>query len=94
MVLLVLSDNGASGEGGPPGRDQGMPAFNPVPMDFDAHIDDLGGPTTAPLHAVAMAGSTPNRRYMRFTHEGRTRLPLVVHWPNPIRDRPHATMIT
>jgi arylsulfatase len=34
-----------------------------------------------------MAGNTPNRMYKSFVHEGGTRDPLVVSWPNGIADR-------
>jgi arylsulfatase len=69
-----------------------VPQFNRVETTFDemfAHLDDWGGPDTAPHYAVgwAMAGNTPNRWYKRFTHEGGTRSPLIVHWPERISDR-------
>lgn len=91
-IFLLFSDNGASGEGGPLGRYHNVPEFNRVESSFDemyAHLDDWGGPATAPHYAVgwAMAGNTPNRWYKRFTHEGGTRSPLIVHWPSRISDR-------
>jgi len=91
-VFVLLSDNGASGEGGPLGRFHGTCEVNGVPADSDeieTHFNVWGGPETAPHYAVgwAMADNTPNRWYKRFTHEGGTRSPFIVHWPNGIRDR-------
>jgi arylsulfatase A-like enzyme len=85
-LIMVLSDNGATAEGGPLGTRSPVPAENGMPDGTDAKLAALaewGGPTTSPCYAAgwAMAGNTPNRWYKQFTHEGGTRAPLVVHWP-------------
>lgn len=85
-LLMVLSDNGATAEGGPLGTRSPVPAENAMPEALEAKLAAMaewGGPSTSPCYAAgwAMAGNTPNRWYKQFTHEGGTRAPLVVHWP-------------
>jgi arylsulfatase A-like enzyme len=85
-LVMVLSDNGATAEGGPLGTRSPVPAENGMPDGPDAKIAAIaewGGPATSPCYAAgwAMAGNTPNRWYKQFTHEGGTRAPLIVHWP-------------
>jgi len=85
-LLILLSDNGATGEGGPLGTRSPVPGENGLPDDTRAKlaaVDDWGGPATSPCYAAgwAMAGNTPNRWYKQFTHEGGTRAPFIVHWP-------------
>jgi arylsulfatase A-like enzyme len=85
-LLMVLSDNGATGEGGPLGTRSPVPAENGMPDGTDtkvAAVAEWGLPSTSPCYAAgwAMAGNTPNRWYKQFTHEGGTRAPLIVHWP-------------
>jgi arylsulfatase A-like enzyme len=96
-LLMVLSDNGATGEGGPLGTRSPVPAENGMPDTLDTKLTALdvwGGPSTSPCYAAgwAMAGNAPNRWYKQFTYEGGTRAPLIVHWPNgtlePGRVRP------
>jgi arylsulfatase A-like enzyme len=85
-LIMVLSDNGATAEGGALGTRSPVPAENGMPDGTDAKIAAIaewGGPATSPCYAAgwAMAGNTPNRWYKQFTHEGGTRAPLIVHWP-------------
>jgi len=85
-MIMVMSDNGATAEGGPLGTRSPVPAENGMPDGTDAKIAAIaewGGPGTSPCYAAgwAMAGNTPNRWYKQFTHEGGTRAPLIVHWP-------------
>ncbi|MQA11633.1 MAG: sulfatase-like hydrolase/transferase [Pseudonocardiaceae bacterium] len=91
-LTMLLSDNGASGEGGPFGKARVNPGFNGKPETLDetlAFVDEWGGPGTYPNYATgwAMAGNTPNRWYKQFAHEGGTRAPLVVSWPAEILER-------
>ncbi len=85
-LLMVLSDNGATGEGGPLGTRSPVPGENGAPDTTEAKLEalaDWGGPSTSPCYAEgwAMAGNAPNRWYKQFAHEGGTRAPLIVHWP-------------
>ncbi len=88
-VTMLLSDNGSSGEGGPYGKATTTAGFNGLPetpADTLGYLDEWGSPRTYPNYATgwAMAGNTPNRWYKQFAHEGGTRAPLVVHWPEAI----------
>ncbi len=85
-LVLVLSDNGASGEGGPGGTFNEWAAISGVPPTLQqnlAHYEDWGGPSTYPHYAVgwAMAGNTPFRYYKTMVHAGGVRGPMVVSWP-------------
>ncbi len=82
-IVMVLSDNGASQEGGPLGFVNAMAPFNMVPESLDdklARLDDIGGPDTHSNfpHGWAMAANTPLRMYKQNTHGGGIRDPLIV----------------
>jgi arylsulfatase len=89
-LILVLSDNGASQEGGPLGFVNAMGPYNfrPEPIaEKLRRIDDIGGPdshTNFP-HGWAMASNTPLRRYKQNTHGGGIRDPFVISWPARVR---------
>jgi len=88
-LILVLSDNGASQEGGPLGLVNAMGPYNlrPEPIaEKLRRLDDIGGPdshTNFP-HGWAMASNTPLRRYKQNTHGGGIRDPFVISWPKRI----------
>lgn len=91
-LILVLSDNGASQEGGPHGFVNAMGPYNmkPEPMaEKLARLDDIGGPDSHSNfpHGWAMASNTPLRRYKQNTHGGGIRDPLVISWPKGIAAR-------
>jgi arylsulfatase A-like enzyme len=88
-LILVLSDNGASQEGGPFGFVNAMGPYNfrPEPLAEKVRkIDDIGGPASHNNfpHGWAMASNTPLRRYKQNTHGGGIRDPFVVSWPKRI----------
>ncbi len=85
-LVLVLSDNGASAEGGANGTFNENFLFNGLPHDAEktmSLIDELGGPTTYGHYpwGWAFAGNTPFKRWKRETHEGGIGDPLIVRWP-------------
>ena len=85
-LVLALSDNGASQEGGPNGFVNAMGPYNMVPEDLAAklaRLDDIGGPDTHSNFpwGWAMAANTPLKRYKQNTHGGGIRDPLVVAGP-------------
>lgn len=90
-VVMVMSDNGASREGGPQGAVDVNAPYNGVSQSVEqelARLDRLGGPQ-GPAHypeGWATAGNTPFRLYKQFTDLGGVRVPLVVHWPHGITD--------
>ncbi len=90
-LIFFLSDNGASAEGGRHGLRSEITYFNGQTETIDDMIDaldDWGGPTTYPHYANgwAYAGSTPQKWYKSFVHEGGTRDPMIVSWPNRVTD--------
>ncbi|HUR78778.1 MAG TPA: arylsulfatase [Acidimicrobiales bacterium] len=85
-IVMVMSDNGASAEGGARGSFNESYFFNFVPESLEenlARIDDLGGPTAFNHYpwGWAWAGNTPLKRFKRDTHEDGVADPLIVHWP-------------
>ncbi|HEX3367690.1 arylsulfatase [Phenylobacterium sp.] len=91
-LILVMSDNGASQEGGPNGFVNAMGPYNgkaePLAEKL-ARLDDIGGPDSHSNfpHGWAMASNTPLRRYKQNTHGGGIRDPLVISWPKGISRR-------
>jgi arylsulfatase len=88
-VLVVLTDNGASQEGGPFGVMHEMKFFNGIfetPDEAIARVDDIGGPhshTNYPW-GWAQCGNAPFKWYKQNTHEGGVHVPMIVHWPKGI----------
>jgi arylsulfatase len=85
-VLVVLSDNGASSEGGPTGSVNDLRAWNMAPRSVEegvARIDEIGGPLCHNNYpwGWTVAGNTPFRRWKREVHEGGVADPMIVHWP-------------
>jgi arylsulfatase A-like enzyme len=85
-MVIVVSDNGASGEGGPDGSVNEMKITNGMPDDLAenlAHIDDLGGPKTYNHYPTgwAMAFNTPFKMWKRYEFNGGTCDPCVISWP-------------
>jgi arylsulfatase A-like enzyme len=88
-LLLLLSDNGASQEGGPFGVMHEMKYFNflvETPDEAVQRLDDIGGPHSHANYpwGWAQAGNTPFKWYKQNTHEGGVHVPLIVHWPGGI----------
>ena len=89
---MLVSDNGASPEGGPTGTTNEMQFFNnaPEPLEDSVKaIDELGGPTAFNHYpwGWTWAGNTPFRRWKRETYRGGTTDPFIVHWPAGIKSR-------
>ena len=85
-VIIVVSDNGASSEGGPTGsvNDNRLQNFDPADADELARrIDELGGPSAHNNYpwGWTMAGNTPFKRWKREVHEGGVADPCIVNWP-------------
>ena len=92
-LIVLLSDNGASPEGGEQGLWNEMQLFNaqqPGRLEEGlARIDELGGPRTFGTYPLGFtqAGNTPFRLTKGFTDAGGVRVPLILHWPARIHDR-------
>jgi arylsulfatase len=90
-IIFVLSDNGASQEGGPFGVLHEMKFFNfllETPDEAVDRLDDIGGPHSHANYpwGWAQVGNTPFKWYKQNTHEGGVHVPLVGHWPAGIDD--------
>jgi arylsulfatase len=88
-LIVYVSDNGASAEGGPVGSINENLFFNYVPEDIErnlAMIDELGTPATYNHYAWGWtwAGNTPFRRWKRETYRGGISDPFVMSWPKGI----------
>ncbi len=91
-LLMVLSDNGASSEGGPTGSLNDARVWNGLPRGVEeavARLDEIGGPFIHNNYpwGWTVAGNTPFRRWKREVHEGGVADPLIVHWPRGISAR-------
>ena len=89
-LIMLISDNGASSEGGPTGSVNENKFFNNVPDSLEqnlAALDDLGGPKYFNHYAWGWtwAGNTPFRRWKRETFRGGVTDPFIVHWPKGIK---------
>ncbi len=87
-IIMLLSDNGASGEGGPNGSVNENKFFNAVPDTIEENLkqlDELGSPRTYNHYPIgwAWAFNTPFKMWKRYAnYEGGTADPLIVAWPN------------
>ncbi|HKF34702.1 MAG TPA: arylsulfatase [Jatrophihabitantaceae bacterium] len=92
-MIIVVSDNGASGEGGPNGSVNENKIFNGLPDKIEENLpflDDLGTPLTYNHYPTgwAWAFNTPFKLWKRYSnYEGGTADPLIVSWPARIEGR-------
>ncbi len=91
-LVLLVSDNGSSAEGGPTGSVNECRFFNNVPDTVEESLrvlDEIGGPQHFNHFpwGWAHAGNTPFRRWKRETYRGGASDPLVVSWPKGIKAR-------
>jgi arylsulfatase len=85
-MVIVVSDNGASGEGGPNGSVNEMKFANGIPDDLAenlAKLDELGGTRTYNHYpnGWAMAFNTPFKMWKRYEFNGGTADPCIISWP-------------
>jgi len=89
-LVMLISDNGASSEGGQNGAFNEMSSFNfylETVDDILPKIDQLGSPTSYPHYAWgwAWAGNTPFRRWKKEVYKGGSTDMFLVHWPKGIK---------
>ena len=85
-LVIVVSDNGASGEGGPNGSVNEMKFANGIPDDMASNLamlDELGSPKTYNHYpnGWAMAFNTPFKMWKRYEFNGGTCDPCIISWP-------------
>jgi arylsulfatase A-like enzyme len=91
-IVMVISDNGASAEGGPTGTTNEAQFFNNAAESLEDSlkvIDELGGPDHFNHYpwGWTWAGNTPFRRWKRETYKGGACDPFLVSWPQGTRAR-------
>ena len=94
-IVVLVSDNGASGEGGPNGSVNENKFFNGIPDTIEEnmqYLDDLGSTRTYNHYPVgwAWAFNTPFKMWKRYNFEGGVADPLIVSWPK--ESRPGASL--
>jgi len=90
-VIVLVSDNGASAEGGPEGSINDIRLSNLDPAgtaEMYERLDEIGGPLTHNNYpwGWTMAGNTPFKRWKREVHQGGVADPCIVSWPVRLAD--------
>ena len=88
-LIILLSDNGASPEGGPTGAinvRKHMVYDQESPEAGLSRLDDIGGEQSFNHYPTgwAQVSNTPLKWYKKDTHGGGIRAPMIVHWPRRI----------
>jgi arylsulfatase A-like enzyme len=91
-LIILVSDNGASGEGGPNGSVNENMFANGIPDDIAANIaqlDALGSPLTYNHYPTgwAMAFNTPFKLWKRYEFNGGTSDACIISWPRGTKAR-------
>jgi arylsulfatase A-like enzyme len=91
-LVIVISDNGASGEGGPNGSVNENNIANGVPDSLEENLkflDVLGSPLTYNHYPTgwAMAFNTPFKMWKRYSYNGGICDPFLISWPKGIKSR-------
>ena len=90
-MVVLISDNGGSPDGGFTGTPNLLASLNggvPLQQSLDM-IDKIGGADSYPMYPMgwATASNTPFRLYKHTTHLGGVADPLIVKWPEKIKDK-------
>src|SRR5919205_441182 len=92
-IIVALSDNGASAEGGPNGSVNENRYYNGVGENLEQNLqmlDELCGERTHPHYSTgwAMAFDTPFKMYKTYaSYEGGVADPMLISWPDGIAAR-------
>ena len=91
-IVVLVSDNGASGEGGPNGSVNENKFFNGIPDTMEEnlqYLDVLGSTATYNHYPVgwAWAFNTPFKMWKRYNFEGGVADAMVISWPKGIEAR-------
>ena len=89
-VVIIVSDNGASSEGGKEGtiNEGRLSNFEGAGVgEMYARLDEIGGPLSHNNYpwGWTMAGNTPFKRWKREVHEGGVADPCIVRLPTSRR---------
>ncbi len=85
-IVVLVSDNGASAEGGPNGSVNENKFFNGIPDTIEEnlqYLDELGSPATYNHYPSgwAWAFNTPFKMWKRYNFEGGVADAMVISWP-------------
>jgi len=92
-LIILTSDNGASGEGGLAGAHNEMRMLNGLPSSLENNLpfyEDWGttSGTYPHYHAGwALAGNTPFKYFKQMAHRGGQTDAMIVHWPKGIKEK-------
>lgn len=91
-MIVLLSDNGGSQEGGWTGSINDTAYFNGITesvKEMFQHIDEVGGPHVSANYPKgwAQAANTPFKFYKQDTFYGGTHVPMIIYCPNSIPDQ-------
>ena len=91
-LVMVVSDNGTSAEGGRTGtfNEHRFPlGLSDSTAENLARLDEIGGVRSYNHYpwGWAWAGNTPLRLWKRYTWLGGVRTPMIVHWPRGFSSR-------
>jgi len=91
-IVVLVSDNGASAEGGPNGSVNENKFFNGIPDTTEEnlqYLEELGSPATYNHYpnGWAWAFDTPFKMWKRYNFEGGVADPLIISWPRGISAR-------
>lgn len=91
-IIVLLSDNGASGEGGDTGAvniRKHLQTQQETSEYVVQHLDLIGSEHSFPHYPQgwAQVSNTPLKWYKKHTHGGGIRAPLVMHWSQGISQR-------
>ncbi|HET7118975.1 MAG TPA: arylsulfatase [Hanamia sp.] len=87
-IIFLMSDNGAAPEAGEDGNFYNPYVDTTTVQEMLDHINELGTEQTQALYQRpwAMLGNTPFKRYKLWPNLGGVRDPLIISWPEKIRD--------
>lgn len=92
-ILVFLSDNGASPEGGKEGRFNVYTGIDATSTGTEANlalprIDEIGTPTSNNHypHGWAHLGNTPFKWYKTWVHSGGVKDALIIRYPGAVKD--------
>jgi arylsulfatase A-like enzyme len=85
-LVMLVSDNGASAEGGSEGsiNDGRLSNLDPASNDeMFERLDEIGGPLSHNNYpwGWTLAGNTPFKRWKREVHQGGVADPCIISWP-------------
>jgi len=91
-LIVFMTDNGTSTNGGMWGQKnqcQRLTQGHDAPILAPEEAEKLGSPEAPCQYPVAWAnvGSTPFRMYKTWSHSGGVRVPLIMAWPDAIKDK-------